>query len=176
MMNIRVAISETHKNAVNHGWWESERPVSEIYVLFHCELSEAIEAERNRERMYWIDENGKPEGAAVELIDCVIRILDYVGSKDKDVQDIFTEHYIQKVGANGKTKVISYTVALMHNWISRAWVHGEKKRHEKEMKLLADVVAMIYFWIGERGINPYEVLKRKHEYNKNRPHKHGKKF
>lgn len=75
-----------HENAVAHGWWEDDRELPEIIALCHSELSEALEAYRNNEPMIW-DNNGKPDGIAVEMIDCVIRVFDYLGYKGIDVWD-----------------------------------------------------------------------------------------
>lgn len=49
-------------------------------ALMHSELSEAVEDLRNREGAieipFFIQENGKPDGWAVELADVVIRVMD----------------------------------------------------------------------------------------------------
>jgi RecJ-like exonuclease len=64
---------------------------SECIALIHSEVSEALEELRKQPRnpkegiepvYYWDDKTTKPEGWAVELADCVIRILDYVKSKN----------------------------------------------------------------------------------------------
>ena len=81
-----------HENSIKHGWWESERELPEIIALCHSELSEALEAYRNDEPMVW-DNNGKPDGIAVEMIDCVIRIFDYLGSQDIDVFEVMLKKH-----------------------------------------------------------------------------------
>ena len=62
--------------AEEKGWNEKERSFGEWIALMHSELSEALEEDRNFKLPYYI-ENGKPEGQAIELADCVIRILHY---------------------------------------------------------------------------------------------------
>lgn len=81
-----------HQNAIEHGWWDEERTIPEIIALCHSELSEALEAYRNNEPLIWIND-GKPDGIAVEMCDCIIRILDWLGKENLPVgQIIVTKH------------------------------------------------------------------------------------
>lgn len=72
------------------GWWDEgdERPRGAIYMNIASEVSEAWEAYRESgktEAFYEGSGDGrtgnyltKPEGAAIELADCVIRIMDFL--------------------------------------------------------------------------------------------------
>lgn len=77
-----------HDNAKDHGWWEKDRSFGDIIALCHSELSEALEEYRNGKPMIYYGQDTKPEGVAVEMIDCIIRILDWAGHENIHVDKI----------------------------------------------------------------------------------------
>lgn len=79
---------EIHDNAVSHGWWDEPRNLLEIVALCHSELSEAVEEYRAGHPVVWANEDGKPEGIATEMADCLIRILDWFGHEGLDADEI----------------------------------------------------------------------------------------
>ena len=94
---INEYIRECHRVAKDKGWWDTERNDGELIALMHSELSEALEALR---------EHASKDAVAEELADCCIRIFDYCGAREIDLQ----EHLLKKIEYN-KT---------------RAYRHGKK--------------------------------------------------
>ena len=75
---INEYIKECHAIAKEKGWWDSQRNDGELIALMHSELSELLEAMRTQ---------GNKEAIAEELADCCIRIFDYCGARDINLEE-----------------------------------------------------------------------------------------
>ncbi len=86
-MNLNGYALEINHIAHEHGWWDHDRNFGEMVALMHSELSEALEAHREKLPPLYTKE-GKPEGWAVELVDCMIRILDTLYASGIDIDTL----------------------------------------------------------------------------------------
>lgn len=85
---LNVAAKEIHDQNVAKGFYDHDRSVSELIVLMHSELSEAIEADR---KGLADDKLSHRSGLEVELADCVIRILDAAAYLKLDLEGAILE-------------------------------------------------------------------------------------
>lgn len=87
MPTINEMAKEVHQTAVDHGWWETRRPVPELLCLIHSEISEALEAYRKQ------DEANLRE----EMADVMIRIMDMAEAYGYDLEsEIIRKNEINK--------------------------------------------------------------------------------
>ena len=209
-----------NENAVEHGWWDEERGLPEVFALIHSEWSEALEEARDGKPLAYVnvtrkqtDENGKvtgfvpvivergtdgtypvedgdlqdehmkPEGIAVELIDGCIRILDLIGQlkrgimvKDKK-RPMETGDLIYGKKEEWTETSLAELICILHEITADALKPSKTYfEFEADMADLATILRMVFSWIDAREIDPLALLMEKHEYNRTRPYKHGKKF
>ena len=206
-MNFNDLAREVHQNAVEHGWWDEERSFGDIIALCHSELSEALEEYRAKRPMVyhvcrasdgcpcdreacgdWNPESGacdlgvmdeKPEGIAVELADCIIRVLDYMGKEGFDVDALLREApkaVMCDVPVRVYAASLGDRIARWHLLLSLAYACwcNSAGTHAAALRM-ALCICEIVEWAEEAGVDMEMVLDTKHEYNKTRPYRHGGK-
>lgn len=83
-MTVARLQEEIHRTAIEHGWWDRDRPIGEVLMLAVTELAEAMEAHRD----------GNPASGKIsafskveeELADTIIRILDLAEGRGFDIE------------------------------------------------------------------------------------------
>ena len=193
MMKLNKFAQAVHENAVKHGWWDEERTFGEIIALCHSELSEALEELRtNRPMMYFVETNGfvvtdmserkdeKPEGIAVELADCIIRVLDYFGKEELDV-DALMQEAMKAVMCDVPGRIYAATlgdcISRWHLLLSLAyscWCEASGT-HASALRMARCVCEILAWGKVTDGVDFEMILDIKHEYNKTRPYRHGGK-
>lgn len=179
--------------ALIHSEWsealeEARADMPMAYIqLKHTELSpEMVEIVPRGDDGTYISEIGptegksftcaKPEGIAVELIDGCIRILDYYGRINAQFDDPVTglPSEIESLYADDADvdvpQDVPTLITLLHAITSRTVLEDD------DPNTLIEAVGTAMMWVKSRGIDPLALLIEKHEYNKGRPYKHGKKF
>lgn len=172
-MTLNEFAKQVHENAVAHGWWDNERPINEIIALIHSEWSEALEEYRAGRDLIWYAEDGKPEGIAVELIDGVIRILDYLVHENVPVIGATME--MRNIKPDDKIDwpdmTVTSLIAILHFYTSYAWL---LRKDDCFYSTLYKCILIVFVWFKKHDLDVEEIALKKHEYNKTRPYKHGK--
>ena len=193
-MNWNEFAQEVHENACEKGWWDEPVTFGDIVSLCHSEISEALEEFRaGRPLVYFVETNGfvvtamderqgeKPEGIAVELGDCVMRILDWMRQESVDVDGAMAQARVMLRGGrevpalrvNGGMGDLAAELHLYLSMAYRNWLNGTGT--SPIATRMALVILRIQEWAGERGVDLDQVLREKHAYNKSRPYRHGGK-
>ena len=197
MLNLTDFAREVHAVAVEHGWWEGEEnnDIDTKIALIHAEWSEALEEYRAGRPMVWhecawdgkpCDEGSecdhfvgsdcdvgerceKPEGIAVELVDGCIRIMDLVEAIKPGKYGWEALRSSLYAVDTKEDCTFGGFIALLHGFISAAVVDDNK------VVMLIMAASFALKWIADQGIDPWELLQIKHEYNKTRSYRHGGK-
>lgn len=177
MNNLNELAAQLHAAAVEKGFWDVEKADIKHIAKMHCELSEAVQADRAG-IMYTPEDSisGKPEGVAVELADFVMMALDLCARMEIDIDGIIAPKMkeFQAVAMEDYKKAELCTLVLeCHSALTKA--------------TLADIVTdvfvgmsiMIYgveMWLGTRGFDLWALIEEKRKVNLNRPKLHGRLY
>ena len=96
-MEIKQLIEDAHAQAIKSGWWVERRNIGELFMLMASEVTEAFEHYRNGydpDEVFFmpvlVDDGNitanKPDGVPIELADVVIRIADFCGEYNIDLE------------------------------------------------------------------------------------------
>ena len=194
-MNLNEFAKEIHANACDKGFWDEPRPFDELCALMISELAEALEEARAGRPMEWykrmpgchpncaderIDEceeaGGcyfgfgalKPEGIAVEMADCAIRILDYLGSVEYELEE-FDDF-------DDPVDISTAFMRVVSEIVKARIYHKNYFGVSLENAMLENALHHILSWFEGNGLDFEDIARRKHEYNKTRERLHGKLF
>ncbi len=147
--------------------------VCDEYVEFENEEERAeyscVNAFKSGEPCEYINE--KPEGIAVELVDCVIRILDFLGHENINVDEVIASDPPRTDEL--KDVKLPEAVADLHYIISHSYEYGGGCTERN--KYLCVAVEYIRKWLELHGESMEKIMLIKHEYNRTREYRHGGK-
>lgn len=188
---------EIYATARAHGWHDGGERQPEVYAcLIASELSEALEEARSGNPMVYGEDfeedkrtgdmetirtlGLKPEGIAVELIDAVIRVLDYAMATYGEAGPHADPEEWEEFGARpdaweiGQLKgmPLEELIITAHVCVANAWT---RRSSLLSVWPLEEMCRMIIWWLHTHSIDPEAVMELKHQYNKGRPYRHGGK-
>lgn len=199
MINWNKFAKEVHAVAVDKGWWDKPVSFDDVICDCLVHLGRAYEQyRRGRPNRYHLcvasgdkrnpcewdrgmpcplatgelaceHRDPKPEGVAVELADCVLRLMDYLATADVDID---AEMGFVPSGDTLPGLVCDCTRFLAKAHISTTAMDGSE---EKKFINLIMCIDVIKDWFAKDNISMESILREKHEYNKTRPYRHGGK-
>jgi hypothetical protein len=173
-------IAEAHNTAVEKGWWESgDRPVDEVHVLIHSEISEAVEHYRSGAMKVFYQPNGKPDGFGIEIADVAIRAADALGRQghksrmtDKDVEEV-----CDRVSRPDPDINIMTLVNGLHDLVCSV-CHAYRPPPKNNLLYCEGLETVIWSCWGIckfMDMDFESLVTEKLAYNKTRPYRHGGK-
>lgn len=179
-MNLNKLKDEVYQIAVEHGWHEEEHGASHWLCLVIAELMEAVEAdrigkradrnqfesymsikERSDEEFIYAFKHGIKDTVEDELADACIRLLDFAGVKNENLEIIDDNRYIVDYSKYTFTESVFNMVDAVTNY----WEYFD----------ISLILAEIFAFCRSRNIDIEWHILQKMKYNRHRPYKHGNK-
>lgn len=198
MIKWNELAEQIFKNNTDKGWWSTPRTKDEILMLVITEIAEATEEVRKGTpdlyfgiitpppwdtgppNSYLMEPKmgrTKPEGESVEIVDAIIRMLDFSFSLKIDVDEAMTVSYliVDPIWFEGRSSLsvhfsLCNEIVKLFNLIS-----GIGDRDDIAIKI-GDFMQLATKYCESRKWDLEKVLKMKMEYNSTRPHRHGGKL
>lgn len=180
---------EIHAQAMEKGFWDVEDAMVKHIAKMHSELSEALQEDRMGHPMLYVDDidaldritdpalfdGRKPEGIAAELADFVMMAMDLMCNIFVDTGTL-SEGFLNYVRCECRdlcSRMKLYSLVLcLHGHISAGW-KGDYNVDETDLIIMITTVEL---WLEQRGVDLWQVVRLKLDYNKNRPALHGRKY
>lgn len=155
LFDINEFAKEVHQSAVDHGFWEDD-DVDRQIALIHSEWSEALQADRS---------GCTKREVCMELIDGVLRVLDFCAAKEFSIE-----------GCKDEAFPFFDLICNLH-YITDEILLDDCVDEKKTTSYNASrIISFVFAFVTDCGLDPYELMRQKHEYNLTRPKKHGKKY
>ena len=177
MTNLDALAAEIHENAVAHGFWEAHDAEEVAFEMLHCEICEAIQADREGQAGVWYETPAsgpkKPEGTIVELADFAIRLLDFAAWAKIPLQG--PALYLCAVPDE------LYRLAFpLHDMVCSLSILAHTLRNDavlwQQSVLICRALAMVEQYTKARGYDFEQIVRMKMDYNRTRPRLHGKRY
>lgn len=191
MSELQEWQKKVYECAKEKGWWDPDptRTFGTLSTLFVSEISEAFEEWRNGRDVTEVYENennpGKPEGIPIEFVDVCIRILDWFGHHEIDLQkqlDILTTSESQEYGDQLFHWVNEgQSLNSRDDWMLRNPTFGDQccdlmhLLSSRNLSQISEAFLRILGWFGKHEIDFEDLLNKKYQYNLIRSYRHGGK-
>lgn len=195
-MNLVQITNDIHSTAKEKGWWSPPRAEDETLMLMVTELAEATEEIRaGTPDVYvndqfnashpvvftdgkWYTTGGldvavlklKPEGQLIEIVDKVIRLLDWAGWRAVDMSGGFTTSP-ERIEQFKSVRPVSF-----HFQLVKMIVKLENVENRDDLVApIKQILSTAHDFIASRGYKMMDLIEMKQTYNKTRAYKHGGK-
>ena len=158
-MNLFELQNKIHKQNVELGWWDEERPFSTFVCLFHSELSEAMEGDR---KGLMDDHLPKYEMFQVELADFVIRCMDFLGSVCK------SSPYESPIRILDPVMTATEIIAFLHFKVSEAYMSDCDGFWSDRDEEIIECVYYAFEYSSSVPFDLHQIILEKVEYNRTR--------
>lgn len=175
MIDLNKLAEEIHAAAVEKGFWDVEDALEKHVAKMHCEISEAVQADRAG-IMYEVERDGaKPEGVVAELADFVMMTFDLIetaGTVDEVLEYIsVAEETAEEMMIHARS-LPTIAVALHH---ATCEIVSDASDDDKHI-IATSMIAIPYAWLKDKGYDLWQIIRQKMEYNKSRPALHGRLY